>query len=85
MSDEGHRLKIERFFECFNRRDFDGMREVVHEDFVQEWPQSRERIRGLANQRAVLRTTPDFQTLMSRRSTAARTVGLRPRATHCCG
>jgi hypothetical protein len=58
MSDEGHRLKIERFFECFNQRDFDGMREVVHDDFVQEWPQSRERIRGLANQQAVLANYP---------------------------
>jgi len=24
MSDQGHRLKIERFFDCFSRRDFDG-------------------------------------------------------------
>ena len=40
------------------------MREVVNEDFVQEWPQSRERIRGLANQRAVLANYPDFLTLM---------------------
>ena len=76
MSDEGHRLKIERFFECFNQRDLDGMREVVHEDFVEEWPQSRSgfgvaRISGRS-----LRTTPDFPILMSRRSTAARTVGL---------
>jgi len=63
MSDEGHRLKIERFFECFNRRDFDAMREVVNEDFVQEWPQSRERIRGLANQRAVLANYPGLPDL----------------------
>ncbi len=58
MSDEGHRLKIERFYECFNRRDFDGMRAVIHDDLVQEWPQSRERIRGLANQREVLANYP---------------------------
>ena len=58
MSDEGHRLKVERFFDCINRRDFDGMRAVVHEDFVQEWPQSGERIRGLANMRAVLANYP---------------------------
>lgn len=58
MSDEGHRLKIERFFECLNRRDFDAMRELVHEDFVQEWPQSGERIRGFANMRAVLANYP---------------------------
>ncbi len=57
-SDEGNRLKIERFFECLNGRDFDGLREVVHENFVQEWPQSGERIRGLANVRAILEHYP---------------------------
>jgi len=35
MSDEGHRLKVERFFECFNRRDLDGLREVLHADIVE--------------------------------------------------
>jgi ketosteroid isomerase-like protein len=58
MSDESHRLKVERFFDCINQRDFDGMQDVVHEDFVQEWPQSGERIRGLANVRAVLANYP---------------------------
>jgi limonene-1,2-epoxide hydrolase len=58
MSDEGHRPKIERFFECFNRRDLDGLRDVVHEDVVQEWPQSGERIRGLANLGAVIANYP---------------------------
>ena len=57
-SDEGNRLKIERFFECLNGRDFDGLREVVHENFVQEWPQFGERIRGLANVRAILEHYP---------------------------
>ena len=58
MSGEGQRLKVERFFDCFNRRDFEGMREVVREDAVQEWPQSRERIRGLANWEAIQANYP---------------------------
>jgi ketosteroid isomerase-like protein len=58
MSDESHRVKIDQFFDCFNRRDHDGMGKVVAEDFIQEWPQSGERIRGFANVRAVLANYP---------------------------
>jgi hypothetical protein len=35
----------------------------VHEDFVQEWPQSRERISGFANARAVLSNYPGLPDL----------------------
>jgi ketosteroid isomerase-like protein len=58
MSDEGHRAEVERFFESFNRRDLDGIRGLVHEDFAEEWPQSGERIRGLVNQQAVMANYP---------------------------
>jgi hypothetical protein len=38
----------------------DAMADVFHEDAVQDLPQSRERIRGLANMSAIVREHPDF-------------------------
>jgi ketosteroid isomerase-like protein len=43
-----------RFLELLSRNDYDGMSEVLADDVVTEWPQSRERIRGLAALREVL-------------------------------
>lgn len=45
-------------WQAFDRLDFDLAREVLHADFVCEWPQSRERIRGAENFIAVNRNYP---------------------------
>jgi len=57
-STESHRRTVERFYAAINQRDFDGIRGLVTDDLVQEWPQSGERIRGVANALAVLSNYP---------------------------
>ena len=57
-TDETNRRKVEMFFDCFNRRDFDGIKDLLHDGYTQEWPQSGERIRGYENQRAVQENYP---------------------------
>ena len=38
--------------------DWELMRSLVHPDYVEEWPQSGERIRGFENKRAILENYP---------------------------
>jgi ketosteroid isomerase-like protein len=42
-----------RFVDALNRHDFEAMMACVHEEYVQEFPQSRERVRGMPNVRAL--------------------------------
>jgi hypothetical protein len=52
------RREIERVWKELNQRNFGIIEEVASADYVQEWPQSGERIRGAANARAVNETYP---------------------------
>src|SRR5919109_1350396 len=40
---------IERFWAAMQTNDFKRAGELLHDDFILEWPQSRERIRGRTN------------------------------------
>jgi ketosteroid isomerase-like protein len=44
---EHRRALIERYWAAVNERDVERLRELVSEDFVEDWPQSGERIRGI--------------------------------------
>jgi ketosteroid isomerase-like protein len=46
--DEDRRV-VERFWAAMNANDFEAASELLHDDYVLEWPQSGERIRGRAN------------------------------------
>lgn len=46
------------FFDALNRRDFDAAMAMVHPDYIEEYPQSGERIRGPANLRATIDNYP---------------------------
>jgi ketosteroid isomerase-like protein len=46
------------FFDRMSRRDLDGLLALIHPDFVEEYPQSGERVRGPANLRAILENYP---------------------------
>jgi hypothetical protein len=48
MSDSSNREVVERYLAAFPT-DFDAMAELRHPDYVEDWPQSGERIRGHDN------------------------------------
>lgn len=48
MSGESQEV-IERFWQAMNTNDFSAAGRLLHDDFLLEWPQSGERIRGAEN------------------------------------
>lgn len=58
MSETGNRETVETYFRALNRGDWDAMQKLVDPAFVWEMPQSGERIRGFANNRAVTENYP---------------------------
>ena len=64
MSEQENREVLERFFEAFERRDIDALADLVHDDYVEEYPQSGERIRGKQNVRAVTENYPGLPSLI---------------------
>jgi ketosteroid isomerase-like protein len=57
MAQESKQL-VEKFWEAMQTNDFRRAGELLHEDYILEWPQSGERIRGLANFVAVNENYP---------------------------
>jgi hypothetical protein len=49
VGDEDRRALIERYWKAVALRDLDAVRACVAEEFVEDWPQSGERIRGIDN------------------------------------
>ena len=49
MAQQEHLLLIERFWQAFDRLDFEAAAALLHENYLAEWPQSGERIRGREN------------------------------------
>ena len=66
MSEQQNRDALERYFEDFERRDLDAFAELFHDDYVEEYPQSGERIRGKQNARAVNENYPGLPSLINR-------------------
>lgn len=48
MSDANRRI-VERFWQAMNTNDWEAVARLLHDDYVLEWPQSGECIRGRAN------------------------------------
>jgi ketosteroid isomerase-like protein len=53
MSERESRDTLERLFQAFGRQDLDAIDDLLHDDYVEEYPQSGERIRGKHNSRVV--------------------------------
>jgi ketosteroid isomerase-like protein len=49
---------VERFAQAIEAKDFDAQAALTAEDYVEEMPQSGERIRGRANHQAIVRAYP---------------------------
>ena len=65
------REAVEGLWRAINARDFNAAGDLLHDDFVCEWPQSRERIRGRANFIAVNRDYPGNWSITVRRVVAS--------------
>ena len=72
MSDEDVRAVVEAFWAAVGAGDWDAAARYLHPDFVQEWPQSGERIRGADSALAIDRNFPGgMPSMRSRRIVAS--------------
>ncbi len=71
MADQENRDTVERIYGLISKQDWNSMREYFHEDFVQEWPQSGERIRGVDNVLAINQGYPGLPKINVRRLLAS--------------
>ena len=55
MAEPSGRAVVERFAKAILDKDFDAQAALIADDYVEEMPQSGERIRGKANWNAVIR------------------------------
>jgi hypothetical protein len=53
MSEQQNRETLERYFQAFEQQDIDAMEELLHDDYIEEYPQSGERIRDKDNWRKI--------------------------------
>jgi len=67
MSDAENRNVVEQFWAAVQAKDLDAQDRLVDDGYVQEWPQSGERIRGKANSRAIKDNYPTGRTPTLRR------------------
>lgn len=58
MGEQDPRRVAEGLWKAIEAGDWDGARALLHDDFVQEWPQSGERIVGRENALAINRNFP---------------------------
>ena len=58
MTEPGGRSVVERFARALQNKDFDELEALLTDDFTEEMPQSGERVRGKANQLAIVRNYP---------------------------
>jgi hypothetical protein len=65
VSEQENRDTLERYRQTFfERQDIDAIADLMHDDYVEEYPQSGERIRGKDNVREVYENYPSLPTLI---------------------
>ncbi len=58
MAETGRRGRVEAFLRALSEQDFERIRALVHDDYVEEYPQSGERIRGPGSLVEIIRNYP---------------------------
>ena len=72
MDETGTNEKVvNRLIDCINDRRIEVMDELFHDDATMDWPQSRERVAGAANRRAIYGAFPQLPTITPRRMLSA--------------
>lgn len=66
MTESDHERVMGHLEAALSQHDLDRFRDALHDDAVLEYPQSRERFRGLANIRAQFENYPDLDAAASR-------------------
>ena len=68
MSADANRATVERYWEAVAREDFDAAAKEFHDDFIELWPQSGERISGRENWLSMVRAYPGFPSIEQKRT-----------------
>jgi hypothetical protein len=66
VSDQSNREVVERYAKAHVDHDYDTMDQLRHADYVSEYPQSGERIRGRANVRTIMENYPSTPEVTTR-------------------
>ena|SRR5215211_5135425 len=66
MSEQQNRETLEHYFQAFEQRDIDAMEELLHDDYIEEYPQSGERIRDKDNWRKIAENYPGLPSAIER-------------------
>lgn len=69
MPEQENRMALERLVQAFQERDVDAIAGLVHDEVVEEYPQSGERIRGKRNYLSVFETIPLMPNVLEYRLT----------------
>ena len=64
MSEQQNRDTLERYFQAFEQQDLDAIEELLYDDYVEEYPQSGERIRGKDNWRKIAENYPGLPNMI---------------------
>lgn len=67
MGHEENRKTVERYWDLLQRGELEAAMGDLHDDFVESWPQSGERIVGKDNYLQVIRNHPTFPAITVRR------------------
>ena len=67
MGTDGAREMLTRYWNALERNDLEGATAFLHEDFVEDWPQSGERIVGATNWLRMATHHPTFPAVRLRR------------------